>query len=156
MTNENILVPLDFVSLTMLKQNNQLEVPTSSGLACGRSREEAILSGLFEFIERDAFCFHWWTKTACPVVSDANKVDANLNKMIAEFENRGGEISLLDATTDLEIPVYLTIAKHSNKYNNPARVVAASCNLDPNIAMKKRILNYFIHINGLNKCFLYH
>lgn len=62
MTNENILVPLDFVSLTMLKQNNQLEVPTSSGLACGRSREEAILSGLFEFIERDAFCFHWWTK----------------------------------------------------------------------------------------------
>ena len=88
MTNENILVPLDFVSLTMLKQNNQLEVPTSSGLACGRSREEAILSGLFEFIERDAFCFHWWTKTACPVVSDANKVDANLNKMIAEFENR--------------------------------------------------------------------
>lgn len=142
-TNKAILVPLDFVSLTMLKQNNQLEVPTSSGLACGRSREEAILSGIFEFVERDAFCFHWWTKTSCPVVNDSNGVDVDLYKMITEFENGGGEIFLLDATTDLEIPVYLTIAKHSNKYNNPARVVAASCNLDPNIAIRKAYVELF-------------
>ena len=41
---------------------------TSSGMACGATLEEAILSGLLELVERDAFLLAWYDRLSLPLV----------------------------------------------------------------------------------------
>lgn len=67
---EPALVPCQF---TLLGQERSAREPrlvelTSNGLACGQSLEEAILAGLLEVIERDAFMLVWNGRLSLPLV----------------------------------------------------------------------------------------
>jgi ribosomal protein S12 methylthiotransferase accessory factor len=51
---------------------------TSSGLACGPTMEEAILTGLLELVERDAFMLAWHNRLSLPLLdwSDDERIAA--------------------------------------------------------------------------------
>lgn len=57
-------VPLSLVKLPYksMKLEERISPAISTGLALGRSKEEAILSGIFEVVERDAFTISWFLK----------------------------------------------------------------------------------------------
>ena len=81
----------------------------TTGLACGNTREEAILSALCEVVERDAAMLMWLQSRRLPIVD----VSIRLPDAVAETFQRFGPlaryVTLLDATTDIAIPAYVAV-----------------------------------------------
>ncbi|MBX7246790.1 MAG: YcaO-like family protein [Candidatus Sumerlaeaceae bacterium] len=78
----------------------------STGLACGENREDATLRALCEVIERDAVALSWLGNVSAPHVSPADAVSSSdAGYIIAEAQQRGFRIALLNLTTSLGIPV---------------------------------------------------
>ncbi len=66
---EPALVPTQLAYLTGTMQGeNAIGYATSTGMACGATLEEAILAGLFELVERDAFRIVWESRLSLPLV----------------------------------------------------------------------------------------
>ena len=81
---------------------------TSTGLACGNSLEEAILSAMGEVVERDALCCFWMNRLPVPHVEVDE--DSSIHTVFKEKLQRPGlKYYLCDVTTDLGIPVFFTL-----------------------------------------------
>lgn len=81
---------------------------TSTGLACGNSIEEAILSAIGEVIERDALACFWLGKhPARGIVIDEGS--AIFETFKEKFALRGLQYYVCDITTDLGIPTIFTL-----------------------------------------------
>jgi ribosomal protein S12 methylthiotransferase accessory factor len=85
---------------------------SSDGLASGNSQAEALLHGLCELVERDA-----WTLVqlkserelnAC-LVDPATVEDAVIDLMVSRLRQAGMQLLLLDMTTDLQVPAFLAV-----------------------------------------------
>jgi ribosomal protein S12 methylthiotransferase accessory factor len=83
---------------------------TTNGMACGNTIEEAILSGLYEVIERDASMITWFRKAQQPHMNLAHANDPGLLTCLGLFEAAGTAVSLVDITTDTGIPCVLACA----------------------------------------------
>jgi ribosomal protein S12 methylthiotransferase accessory factor len=82
--------------------------PTSSGLACGATLEEALLAGLLEQIERDAVMVAWYDRLSLPLL------DWSLDPMLARLDARyfaptGLRYSAVDLSTFFGIPTVLGV-----------------------------------------------
>jgi ribosomal protein S12 methylthiotransferase accessory factor len=79
----------------------------TTGLACGNTLEEAILSAICEVVERDAAMLMWLQRRRPPRVV----VDGGAGGIVAEtlrrFRSRSNHVVLLDVTTDFGIPAYV-------------------------------------------------
>ncbi len=137
LTKKDIYVPVDFISLKMIKHTQNVNIPTSSGLACGSSRESALLNGIYEVLERDAFCFRWWTQTSCPIVREQDIQDTHVRSLM---NNGKSKLYILDATTDLKIPVFIGMISNEKGSNLPSRVLGAACHIDPQKALNKAVI----------------
>lgn len=67
---EPVWLPAQLVLLAqeLVEGEPPLDDQSSSGLACGQSLEEAVLTGLFEVLERDAFLLVWLHRLSLPLV----------------------------------------------------------------------------------------
>lgn len=101
--------------------------PISTGLAAGSSRAMAIRNGLCEVIERDAFMLWYLTETELPVI-DPETAPPRLRRLVDRVTAHGLELILLDATTDLGVPV--AIALVVDREHRPAVTVAAASGPD--------------------------
>lgn len=63
-TGRTEYIPLPFVKLPYRVEKSEVRISPaiSTGLALGKTREQAILSGFYEVIERDAFALSWFLK----------------------------------------------------------------------------------------------
>ncbi|MBW6422100.1 YcaO-like family protein [Rhizobium sp. XQZ8] len=85
---------------------------SSDGLASGNTQSEALLHGLCELIERDA-----WTiaqlkserELADCLVDPSTVEDAVLDIMLGRIREAGLQLVLLDMTTDLQVPAFLAV-----------------------------------------------
>jgi ribosomal protein S12 methylthiotransferase accessory factor len=81
---------------------------TSNGLACGPSLEDALLGGLFEVMERDAFMLTWYNRLSLPrLVWDSDPRLAALTERC--FNPTGLRHSLIDLSTFFEVPTVLGV-----------------------------------------------
>jgi len=101
--------------------------PISTGLATGSSREMAIHNGLSELVERDAFMTYYLTKTELPVI-DPTTASPRIQRLVDRVTGHGLELTLLDGTTDLGVPV--AIAVLVDRKSTPAVTVAAAGGTD--------------------------
>jgi YcaO-like protein with predicted kinase domain len=107
------LVPSDLLWLvTRIKGQALMYVQMgSNGLASGGSIEDAILSGLYEVIERDAWTLNQFLLdsgmllTRTPLVAASEKVESCLRRI----ESANLRLHLFDITTDYNIPVFSAI-----------------------------------------------
>ena len=88
------------------------EVPvghaTSSGLACAATLEEAVLTGLLEVIERDAFMLAWHNRLSLPLL------DWSYDRELARLDRRyfapsGLRYSAVDLSAFLGVPTVLGV-----------------------------------------------
>lgn len=82
----------------------------SNGCAAGESLTEAILSGLYELVERDAAACWWYNRVTRPVAPFHSFQDAFPLSGEAVFAKQGRRLHLLDLTTDWGIPVYAAVS----------------------------------------------
>jgi bacteriocin biosynthesis cyclodehydratase domain-containing protein len=80
----------------------------SNGNAAGSSLEDAILQGLLELVERDAVALWWYSRARRPA---AALETAYFEAIAREYAAAGRRISLLDLTTDLEIPAVAALSQ---------------------------------------------
>ncbi|WP_205620179.1 TOMM precursor leader peptide-binding protein [Cohnella thermotolerans] len=84
----------------------------SNGCALGGCPEEAILYGMLEVVERDAFLLTWYARLPVPRLDPASANDAELTLMIERLRAVAGyEAQLYNMTTENGIPCVLALAK---------------------------------------------
>ncbi|RZT23663.1 TOMM precursor leader peptide-binding protein [Fictibacillus sp. BK138] len=109
---------------------------TSNGCAVGGSLEEAILYGIFEIVERDAFLMAWYGQLPIPRLDCKTIDDTEFQLMLHRLQSMTGyEIHLFNSTTENGIPSILAMAK--NKKDDGLNLLcAAGAHLDPIRAVK--------------------
>jgi len=141
LTGEEVLVPAAMVYLPFQYATADLSAhiaqPISTGLACGSSRAEAILSGLLEVIERDAFTLTWQARMSRPRILPES-LPATGKDLVRRFAAVGLRLELMDITTDIHIPTILTIAL-SEATSSPALTIAAASDPSPERALVKSL-----------------
>jgi ribosomal protein S12 methylthiotransferase accessory factor len=97
--------------------------PISTGLAAGSSQAMAIRNAVCEIVERDAFMIWYLTETELPVI-DPETAPPRIRRLVDRVTANGLELILLDATTDLGVPVVIAVVV--DRDHRPAVTVAAA------------------------------
>lgn len=135
------LVPACFAYLpyTFLKGEAIIGPSISTGLACASTLEEAILSGIYECIERDAFTIMWLNRLAMPVV-DITDADVPAGRLFREkFALSHIKYCVCDITSDLGIPTFYTLAIGDSTLGRLVCVGSAS-RLEAQMAIQKTLV----------------
>lgn len=111
--------------------------PISTGLACHSTYEDAAVGAICEVIERDAFMIMWQARLAMPQIRIETLSDANFDKVM-RFERNGSKVILFNITMEHDIPCILAVLKGTSAIS-PARVFAASADIDPEKAVAKAL-----------------
>lgn len=112
LSSQQVMVPWWLVGMDHRGERPAGFEQSSDGLASGNSQSEALLHGLCELIERDA-----WTlvqlkseRELGDCLVDASTVrDALLDIMLGRIRDAGLQLALLDMTTDLQVPAFLAV-----------------------------------------------
>lgn len=110
---------------------------SSGGLAAGATLEEALLSGVLEEIERDAFTLTWWHRRTPRRIVLAD--DDPLSKMLRRrFHSDHPKVDLrfYDLEVELGISVVLATLNRPSDFGH-AICVGAAARLDPRAALTK-------------------
>lgn len=108
---------------------------TSNGCGLGNSLTEAVLHGLFEVAERDAFLMAWYARTPLRRLAVPAR-DPVLPHLADRLASRGYELLFFDATNDIGIPSVISLARyHGTDERTPAAFFAAGGHPDPHQAM---------------------
>lgn len=85
----------------------------SNGCASGGSAAEAILFGLTELIERDAFLLAWYGKVALPEIDPRSSRRAETRAMVERLAMYGYRARFFDTRLALPVPVITAVAERT-------------------------------------------
>ena len=119
-------------------------IADSNGCAAGNTREEAILQGFYELVERDAFAVWWYNRLRVPAVDLYSFDDAYLASAPRYYARRERELWLLDVTSDLGIPTFVALSRRTSAETEDI-IYGAGAHDDPRIAALRAICE-------LNQC----
>lgn len=139
-SEEEYFIPSNAIYHPYINKNCQsLFKGNTNGLASGNVLEEAILHGIFEVIERDAWSIFELTRKNVKQI-DTNNIDNDvLNNILAKFKENDINIKLMDLTTDIKVP---TIAATSDDtlLKDPALLtLGVGTHLNPEIAILRAL-----------------
>ncbi|MFI9595087.1 TOMM precursor leader peptide-binding protein [Nonomuraea sp. NPDC052265] len=103
---------------------------TSNGCASGSSLEEAVLYGLLEVAERDAFLMTWYGELPVPPLAvEADEVPV-VERVRALLDGLGYDLLLFDMSNDLRIPAVMSVVVGRDP-EGPQAFFAASAHCNP-------------------------
>jgi ribosomal protein S12 methylthiotransferase accessory factor len=110
-SREPVLVPAQLVYLSRPPDDEELiAYPTSNGLACAGTFEEAVLGGLLELVERDAFMIAWTNRLSLPLLGWSD--DPEPERLDREyFAPSGRRYAALDASCFFGIPTVFGVVR---------------------------------------------
>lgn len=110
----------------------------SNGNAAGSTREDAILQGFLELVERDAVALWWYNRIRRPAFDLDELHDPYVDRLRAFYAGIGRSLWMLDITNDLGIPV---IAAVSHRPGHPVQdiLVGFGAHFDPQIAAARAL-----------------
>jgi ribosomal protein S12 methylthiotransferase accessory factor len=119
----------------------------SNGCAAGNTLEEAIVQAFLELVERDAYAIWWYNRLQRSAVDLGQMDDPYVSDLKARLAETGRRLWVLDVTTDLGIPSFVTIlhwiqdAKENIEFGSGAH-------FDSRIALLRALteLNQFLSI----------
>ena len=108
------LIPSDLVwMVNRIKDQPLMYVQIgSNGLASGGSMEDAILSGLYEVIERDAWTLHQFLLDNCgylPIRVPLAGLSKRMEDLVTKIERAKIKLHIFDITTDYGVPAFCAI-----------------------------------------------
>ncbi|SFR06415.1 ribosomal protein S12 methylthiotransferase accessory factor [Lentzea waywayandensis] len=118
---------------------------TSNGCGLGNSLTEAVLHGLFEVAERDAFLMAWYAQTPLRKIKLPN--EPLLHHLTDRLAELGYELLFLDATNDLGIPAVLSLAR-ARRSDLPQAFFAAGASPDPTKAMRSAAVEVAVDVEA--------
>ena len=115
-----------------------LFIACSNGAAAGNTREEAILQGALELVERDAVAVWWYNRLPRPEFDVSGMDDPRIHETLATYRRLGRPIALLDLTHDLGIPVVAAVSARESGVSEDI-LIGFGAHLDPAIAVMRAI-----------------
>lgn len=123
------------ISINRSNNSNRFVYDSSNGLALGSSRAEAILHGILEVVERDAF-LNLWYSDEIPEKIDVSDTKTKLDLVFQELEEKEIFIHFFKANRDLSIPCVVALIENRNSHAKMKYYLAASSNFDPTKAIE--------------------
>jgi oxazoline/thiazoline synthase len=122
----------------------------SNGCAAGNTREEAIVQGFLELVERDSYALWWYNCLKRPAVNLDRFNDSYVRDLQISLAATGKRLWVLDITSDLGIPTFVAIA-HWIKDGAEFIEFGSGAHFDARIAMLRTLteLNQFLSIEYL-------
>lgn len=97
---QEVYYPGEMVYTPWVEDVNWLGISTSTGLAAHTNLYKAILTGLYEVIERDSFVITWSQKISAPKIKITQEIQDHIDQRFP----KGFEFHFIDITYDLEVP----------------------------------------------------
>lgn len=140
-----ILVPEScaYYRLHLIDRHHPLFVyEISNGCALGGCLEEAVLYGILELAERDAFLLTWYARMGVRRLDPSTAVDTRIPLMIDRLRaTTGYDVHLFDTTTEHGIPsVWAMVVHPESNAETPKVFCAAASGFDPERAVANALL----------------
>jgi ribosomal protein S12 methylthiotransferase accessory factor len=152
-----ILVPEQCVYLRKLYDDiatdNRFVSETSNGAAAGGCLEEAILHGILEIVERDAFLITWYGCLKIPPIDPFSAADKEIHLMLDKIKEKGYDFHAFDMTFDFAIPCLWAMVVNRNDDGRIKTLCVARAHLDMEEALKGVILELAAMIEPRQKEF---
>lgn len=152
LNGEEIYCPASFIYLPWTIEDKWITVGTSTGLAAHTNWHKALLTALYEIVERDSFVLTWYQKIVSPKIF----ISQDISEYINERFPASYEWHFFDITYDLEIPTVFGICYGESEYGKFVAVGTATRSTVAE-ALKKVILEigqgvgYFRYLLGEKK-----
>jgi oxazoline/thiazoline synthase len=119
----------------------------SNGCAAGNTLEEAIVQGFLELVERDAYAIWWYNRLQRAAVDLGQFDDPYIRDLKIQLAETGRRLWVLDVTSDLGIPSFVTIA-HWVENSQEFVEFGSGAHFDARIAVLRAMteLNQFLSI----------
>lgn len=116
-------------------------IETSNGCALGGTLEEAILHGILEVAERDAFLITWHARLAAPRIDLASISDLETVFIVERFQRAHGfRVEAFNITPPEQIPCFWAMAvDESGDATRPRVLCSAGASLDPDRALRSAV-----------------
>jgi ribosomal protein S12 methylthiotransferase accessory factor len=122
-TDERVLVPAELVFHP--PADRRIRPPLTTGLGLGSSGVEALLTGLYEVVERDAAMLSWYSTYEPLGLTVDDDIFGTLSERAAA---EGLTITPLLLTQDVDVPV-VAVAVHREEW--PSFAIGSAADLDP-------------------------
>jgi oxazoline/thiazoline synthase len=119
----------------------------SNGCAAGNTLAEAIVQGFLELVERDGYAIWWYNRLQRPEVDLGQFDDPYIRDLKMQLAETGRRLWVLDATSDLGIPTFVTIA-HWMQNKQELVEFGSGAHFDSRVALLRAMteLNQFLSI----------
>ncbi|KAB1193982.1 bacteriocin biosynthesis protein SagD [Haloferax sp. MBLA0076] len=131
-TGESVSLPAEFVHYPPPTERHKPSITT--GLGLGNSGTEAILSGLYETIERDATMLAWYS-TFDPLGLDV--ADETFQTLAARARSEALDVTALLVTQDVDVPVVAVAVHRDDEW--PQFAMGSGADLDANSAARSAL-----------------
>ncbi len=140
-SGENYYIPSNAIYHPYIPENNVqgLFKGNTNGLASGNNLEEAILHGIFEVIERDAWSiFELTHKNSAQI--DLNSINSEIiNQILNKYQENGINIKLMDLTADVNVPTIAASADDTVLKDAGLLSLGIGTHLNPEIAILRAL-----------------
>ncbi len=133
-----IPTPLCYFSYPFRNEKEKFWAAGSSGCASGNTKEEAILHGFFELVERDHAAIWWYSRLQRPGVDLESFEDPYIVQLISYYASCGREVWALDLTMDFQIPVFISLSRSINSEKEQI-LFGFGSHFDPKIALLRAL-----------------
>jgi ribosomal protein S12 methylthiotransferase accessory factor len=122
----------------------------SNGCALGSCLEEAILYGLLEVAERDAFLLTWYARLPAPAIDLATSRDSAVRLLAAAIRAETGyQVRAFDITVEQGIPCVWVVAVNPHQDGRPALFCTAGSHPDPERAVRNALTELGPGLGGI-------
>lgn len=140
-TDKDYYIPTNAIYHPYTHDNNaeSLFKSNTNGLASGNILEEAILHGIFEVIERDAWSIFELTHKNYSQI-DLDTIESEIiNETIEKFTSNGINIKLMDFTADINVPTIAASADDTVTRDAGLLTLGIGTHLDPEVAILRAL-----------------
>jgi thiazole/oxazole-forming peptide maturase SagD family component len=119
----------------------------SNGCAAGNTREEAIVQGFLELVERDAYAIWWYNRLQRPELDLGQFDDSYVRDLKQQLVQAGRQLWVLDVTSDLGIPTFVAVT-HWMQNGRENIEFGSGAHFDARIALLRALteLNQFLSL----------
>ncbi|WP_331721545.1 YcaO-like family protein [Streptomyces sp. NBC_00212] len=139
LSRRHVLVPLGLVQRAAARPMWEPDLfhTSSTGLACGNDRDEALLHAMYEVIERDAlFTDQLASGAGRTLIDPATVTDPYCRRLLLQLMGAGVAMELVSVDNGYDIPVCLAYL-WSEDY--PVTFAGTGCHSEPHIALSRAI-----------------
>lgn len=129
--NKSVLIPEQVAYYGPTADERRFITETSNGCAIGGTKEEAVLHGIFEVLERDGFLNMWYAKMPIHELRLGSHCPTKTSEMFDYLVKNGCEVRLFNMSHDLSIPAICAVSISGGENDYPKVVSGSACHLNP-------------------------